>query len=56
MTPLEGCGEDYIRSNWIKTVNGDLNVESSRKYIATDPRIDTRRNTKGRRPNERCME
>jgi len=32
-----------------------LNAKSSTKYIATDPRIETRGNTKGRRPKERWM-
>jgi hypothetical protein len=44
-----------MKSNWIKTVNIALNARSSRKYIATDPRIETRGNTKERRPKERWM-
>jgi len=43
------------RSKWIKTVNSVLNAESSRKYIAKDPRIDNRGNTKERRQKKRCM-
>ena len=45
----------YIKSNWIKRVNSVLNTKNFTTYIATDPRIETRGNTKKRKPKERWM-
>ena len=47
-----GCREEYIGSNWIKTVNSVLNAKSSRKYIATFPRIETTVKAMQRIPKE----